>query len=319
MKGQILFSAPFDFLPEDLKAAYNEYAPTTFREIWKREELARDESITAWVMNPGQNFVIDAAVLDLFPNIEVLSTPSTGTNHINLDVCKARGVPVYSLLDNRNILNSISASAEFSFLLLLNTLRRLDFAIGEASSGRWRAGEDQMRGFELAGKKVGLVGYGRIGKRLARWCQAFDADVVFFDPYVEANENAAKVDSLERVFSESDIVCVCCVLTDETRGMIGTELLSLLKDRASLVNTSRGEVINEKELAQLLDSRPDLRVGLDVIAGEVSGAQYDSPLFRFQEMGQIVITPHIAGATFESQSKAALGALELLKQHYSDL
>ena len=111
-----LFSAPFSFI-SGIESEYNAVMPTVFREIWKAEEVKADPSIYAWVMNPGQNFVIDLNILELFPNLEVLVTPSTGRNHINIDNCRDKGIPVYSLLDNRPALNTISASAKFSFLL----------------------------------------------------------------------------------------------------------------------------------------------------------------------------------------------------------
>lgn len=315
MKEYCLFSAPFSFLPEETIQAYKAFMPTEFREIWKREDLQRDDNLVAWAMNPGQNFIVDNTILDLFSNIQVLSTPSTGSNHIDRESCKRRGVAVYSLLDDRTTLNTISASAEFTFLLLLNSMRRLDFSLPEVTEGRWRAREDDMRGYELAGKHVGLVGLGRIGRRMARYCQAFDASVSYYDPYV--SEESLPSWPLEKIFKNSDAVCICPSLTSETAGMINYDLMSRLKYGASFVNTSRGEVLIEDDLARLLAERPDLRVGLDVLAGEVTAIQYQSPLIEYHRRGQIVITPHIAGATVESQAKAAIGALNSLKLFFS--
>jgi len=314
MKGKCLFSAPFSFMP-DIQEEFNAIIPTIFQEIWGREELEHDLTITAWVMNPGQLFVIDNEVLNLFPMLEVLVTPSTGRNHIELAVCAKRSIPVYSLLDEPDGTNTISASAEFTFLLLLNTLRRLDIAVGEVSARRWRQREDFMRGREFRGKKVGLVGFGRIGHRLARYCTAFEAEVVYYDPYVKDDEFQAC--SLEDLFGQCDVICICCTLTPETIGMINKPLLMRLKESACLINTSRGEVINEKDLLAVLQARPDLRVGLDVLRGEVVGAHISSPLLEMHDRRQIVITPHIAGATIESQTKAARIALGILKKHLS--
>src|SRR3990172_788653 len=308
-----LFSAPFSFIP-DIESQYNEVMPTVFQEIWKAEEVKADPSVYAWVMNPGQNFVIDHSIIRLMPNLSVLVTPSTGRNHINQDDCKKLGIAVYSLLDDREALNKISASAEFSFLLLLNTLRRLDRAVVEVTARRWRAREDDLRGLELQDKLVGLVGLGRIGRRLARYCTAFDAEVVYFDPYVE-DSTYQPADSLETLFEQCDIVCISCTLSAQTTGMINSDLLRRLKYGASLINTSRGEIINETDLTEVLNARPDLRVSLDVLAGEVSGTHNASPLIALHDKGQIVITPHIAVATVESQKKAALTALHLLKKH----
>lgn len=312
MTDKCLFSAPFAFMP-DILPEYQAVMPTVFREIWDKEELRPDPGLTAWVMNPGQNFTIDKEILDLFPSIKVLVTPSTGRNHIDLTACGKRNIPVYSLLDDRDGLNTISASAEFTFLLLLNTLRRLDLAMQEVDARRWRQREDLLRGHELSGKRVGLVGFGRIGHRLARYCTAFEADVVYYDPYVEVVSFPSS--DLEGLFSQSDIVCVCCALTPETTGMIDRPLLERLKEGACLVNTSRGEVVNEQDLIDVLERRPDLRVGLDVITGEVKGMHLDSPLLDMHDRGQIVVTPHVAGATVESQTKAAKIALDLLRTY----
>lgn len=310
MTGTCLFSAPYDFLPEQTIKAYERVLPTVFREIWKIEDLRPEPLITAWVPNPGQNFVIDGDVLRHFPALRVIVTPSTGRNHIDNEACERLGIAVYSLLDVRETLDSISASSEFSFLLLLNTLRRLDVGVREVSDGRWRQREDEMRGRELDSLQVGLVGFGRIGHRLARYCQAFGAKVAYYDPYVSSDD--LPYWPLEDIFDNSDVVVICCSLTTETTGMIDGHLLSRLKHGASFINSSRGELVVEADLVEALSTRPDLRVGLDVLAGEVTDTHHDSPLLGFHRRGQIVITPHIAGATIESQSKAALGALSAL-------
>lgn len=315
LDGYCLFSAPFSFLPDATLDDYRDFMDTRFEEIWHREQLTHDEQLSAWVMNPGQNFIIDNSVLDQYPNLRVLSTPSTGSNHINRQDCAQRGIAVFSLLDDREILNSISASAEFTFLLLLNSMRRLDSSLPEVSAGRWRANEDEMRGNELAGKQVGLVGLGRIGRRMARYCQAFDANVAYYDPYVDEPEIPAW--PIEKIFEDADAVCICCSLTEETTGMINYDLMRRLQPQASLINSSRGEVVDEKALAKILGERTDLKVGLDVLAGEVTNTHHDSPLMEYHRQGRIVITPHIAGATVESQAKAAQGALRLLQRFVS--
>ncbi len=307
-----LFSAPFSFLGK-MKEEYQKIIPTRFKEIWNKDELQADSQLMAWIVNPGQRFVVNGDVLNFFPVLDVIVTPSTGKNHIDFEVCRDRRIAVYSLLDDRATLNSISASAEFTFLLLLNTLRRLDVAVKEVAQKRWRHQEDMLRGFELNGRQVGLIGLGRIGQRLAKWCGAFDARVAYYDPYV-VDERYARW-PLEQIFSECDIVCVCCALTKETTRMINRELLERLKTGASLINTSRGETLAEEALIDILHQRPDLRVGLDVLEGEVTNTQMNSKLFEFFDRGQIVITPHIAGATIESQTKAAMGALNLLRTH----
>jgi D-3-phosphoglycerate dehydrogenase / 2-oxoglutarate reductase len=310
IKKTNLFSAPFSFIP-DIKDEYENVIPTIFKEIWNKEQLTQNHEIISWVVNPGQNFIINKEIINLFPNLEVLITPSTGTNHINIKDCEEYGIKVYSLLNDRNGLQTITASAEFTFMLILNTLKRLDIGKVEVSARRWRKHEDILRGNELNGKKVGIVGLGRIGNHIANWCKVFNAKVLYYDPYV--SNKIKRTDSLEFLFSDSDIICICCILNDETTCMIDLNLLKLMKANACLINSSRGEVIKEKDLVKVLRNRKDIRVGIDVLAGEINGTHLDSQLLEFHDQGRIVITPHIAGATVESQLKAAIIALRLLK------
>ncbi len=312
--NRCLFSAPAGFIPE-VRAEYEELLPTTFAEIWTREELPATSAATVWVVNPGQSFVIDGSVLARFPELCLLVTPSTGSNHIDLDRCRANGVAVRTLLDDRAGLETISASAEFTFLLLLNTLRRLDVGVAEVKAGRWRQREDLLRGRELGGKRVGLVGLGRIGRRLARYCAAFGAEVRYHDPYVPTAGELPHV-TLDELFGGSDVVCVCCALTAETDGLITGDLIRRLPRGGALINTSRGEVLAQAELLEVLGEREDLRVGLDVLAGETTAEHLGGELLALHDAGRVVVTPHIAGATVESQEKAARIALGLIARHF---
>lgn len=313
MSDKCLFSAPFDFLPEETLDAYRSEMPTEFREIWKVDQLGDIGDITVWSPNPGQNFVIDDDILDQMPALRIISTASTGKNHIDEDACARREIDVYCLLDHRETLESISASPEFTFMLMLNTLRRLDVCMNEVTEGRWRDNEELMRGREMYGKHVGLVGMGRIGRRLKKWSEAFDATVAYYDPYVDDIDG--KVDRLDELFSSVDIVCICCYLTVESTNMIDGALMGMMKPNACLINTSRGEVIVENDLIKFIKDRPDVEVAVDVLAGEVTGTHLSSELIDLHKQGRIVVTPHIAGASTESQSKAAMGALLNLKSH----
>lgn len=265
-KPKMLFTAPVDF---DLG-------------LWNRYQETFDmvtDGAEVWVCNPKQPYTITGDYLDRnMPGLRLLATPSTGTNHIDLEACKQRGVKTLSLLDDRDRLETIRASSEFTFKLLLDALR--------APPAR-----------ELHGRYVGLIGYGRIGRNIARWCFAFGAHALANDPHVETLHSYP----LKKLFKECDAIVVCCALNDETRGLITGDLLRLMQPRAILVNTARGEVIVEDDLVEVLQERRDLRVMLDVVSGEATGTQRPE---RLQELGAIV-TPHIAGETYDSRTKAA--------------
>ena len=313
MRPRLLFSAPHDFLPETI-ARFREEFDVELEEIWVADELPEQSEAEIWVVNPGQHFVVDAPVLARFPRLRVLATPSTGTNHIDARACEERGVLVRGLLDDRASLDRISASAEFTFLLLLNSLRRLDTGLEEVAAGSWRRNEERLRGYELEGRQAGLVGFGRIGGRLARYLAAFEATVRYYDPYVEAEGAVERVASLPDLVRLSDVLVLCCSLTDETRGMVDGSLLAALPAGAIVVNTSRGEVLDETSVAALLESRSDLAFAADVLAGETDDTHLESPLLALARTGRIVITPHIAGATVESQEKAAEATLGLVRE-----
>jgi D-3-phosphoglycerate dehydrogenase len=250
------------------------------------------EQYRVWVCNPKASRVIDESVLRFFSNLEILATPSTGLNHIDLKACQKRGVKVISLKDDQPALDDISASAEFTFKLLLDAMR-------------------MPPARELKGKRVGLVGWGRIAKQLRKWCENFGAHVDYYDdPQAAGILGGARRFRIEEVFEHKDAVIVCCTYNAETHHMIGAELLRSMKQGAALVNTSRGEVIDEYALAMVMEERPDLRVAVDVLEGETTGTQNPQ---RLISRGALV-SPHIAGETYDSRTKAAKIILNLLQK-----
>ena len=263
----------------------------------------------ALVIDP--NVTLYKEQLDLYPELRVIVTASTGTNHIDLKECELRNIKVLSLLDDREGLDEIKASSEFTFLLLLATLKSLKQGLAEVAGGRWKVNERLFRGNELFGKDVGIVGFGRIGQNMFRYCKVFGANIKHvFDPRTVRNG------VLEELFENSDIVIICCSLTEVTYGMVDYDLLSRLKKGAVLVNTARGEVMVEADLLRILLERSDLRVGIDVLAGEVHGTHLASSLLC---LSSVTTTPHMAGVTVESQEKAARIALKLLKTLQLDI
>jgi D-3-phosphoglycerate dehydrogenase len=290
--SNLLFSAPMDFDPVVLNG---------YERLFDRVDQTNGafpstlsfepcEQYRVWVCNPKASRVIDAEVLRFFSNLEILATPSTGLNHIDLDACKKRKVKVISLKDDQLALDDISASAEFTFKLLLDALR-------------------MPPARELQGKEIGIIGYGRIGERVAEWVESFGARVDVYDPYIEPTYGAP----IGLLFRESDAVIICCTYNAETHHMISAELLRSMKQGAALINTSRGEVIDEYALAMVMEERPDLRVAVDVLEGETTGTQNPQ---RLISRGALV-SPHIAGETFDSRTKAAAIILNLLKKEIS--
>ena len=264
---------------------------------WPMPFTAKHEEATYWICNPSENFIISYEHISRMPNLKAIITPSTGTNHIDKQACKERGVKVLSLLDDRVGLNEIRASSEFTFQLILHALHR--------PFQQWKQyhrDDDAMRGHELCGKYVGIVGYGRIGKNIAKWCTAFDARWDYYDP-------AYKRSNIKDLFKSCDIVVLSLSLTEETIDFITKEHLELMKPGAILVNTARAEIVNEKDLVEWA-KKGLCCYAADVLHSEVTGKQINSQLL---DLPNCIITPHIAGTTYESQEKAARIALKLLR------
>lgn len=279
--------------------------PEVFKEfpefkIITKEQLGVNTFIEpeAWVCDP----LVKVDHCEMFPSIKYLVTPSTGVNHIDLKKCEENLVKVISLTDDRAGLDTIRASSEFTLLLILMGLRKGAFKM-------WRKyirDDDVMRGFELYGKKVGFVGYGRIGKNVAQWVQAMGAEWDYYDPAYKSGGQR----ELKRLFANSDIVVISCALTEETRGMINKRHLAKMMKGALLVNTARAEIINENDLLEFADRKEQIYAA-DVLHGEVTGDHVNSKLLQ---LPNCIITPHIAGTTYESQEKAARIALGLLRK-----
>lgn len=310
MKRNILFSAPHNFLVKNKNKIVNFF----YKEIWNSNDLISTVKIHGWIVNPGQKFVINEKILSKLPNLEIIVTPSTGTNHIDKNICKKKKIKVLSLLDDRNKLDKIRASSEFSFLLILNSLRNLQKTSSEILSKRWREKEDIMRGQELFGKKVGIIGLGRIGKNVAKWSQNFGAKVLYCDPNVNTKHYTRT--TLNNIFKSNDIVLLSCALNEDTYQMINIKHLRMMKKGSHFINTSRGEVINQNDLIKFLKKNKEINFSCDVLQNEVNGRPLTKDLIQLYKEKKIFITPHIAGATIDSQIKAAEISMSLIKKFY---
>ena len=260
------------------------------------------------IVNPGTDVFLGKDYFSKYKSLKVVGTPSTGVNHLDVDYLKSRNVDVKCLLDNRDILENIHASAEFTWLHIMNAFRRFIPAVNNV--GKWRDDENErfLRSNELAGKTIGIVGLGRIGRKIANYAKAFGMNVEYYDPYIGSYQ-------YKRVFSltslqKADILCISCYLTDETRGIISDGVLDDFKENLIVVNTSRGETVDEDYIYDLV-TRDRIFYSCDVLCNEQNiETLKQSKLFNLKR-DNIVITPHVAGATVESQTKALRGILEL--------
>ena len=227
---------------------------------------------------------------------KVICKQGVGYDTIDIAAAKKRGIPVCRTPG----VNS-EAVAEMAMALALCAGRRV------AETDRLiRAGVPLKRpdvlGVEMAGKTVGIIGLGNIGKLSARkWQAAFDAKVLYFDPYVE-NLQYQKCKTLQEMLARIDLLTVHCPLSEETRGMVGAKELALMKPTAIVVSTARGGVVDEKALYDALKGGRLFGAGLDVW-DEVEPPRKEHPLLT---LPNVVATPHTAGNTHETQERSSL-------------
>jgi len=247
---------------------------------------------------------IDREALNAGGRLRVIVTATTGLDHIDLEYAQERGITVLSLRGETEFLQEVRATAEHTWALLLGLLRNIVPASIAARQGNWD--RDRFRGRELNGKRLGIVGLGRLGQKVARYGLAFGMDVGVFDPFVlDGVDGVRREPALTDLLTKSDILSLHLPLNTETQGMIGTTELALLPAGAVLVNTSRGQLIDESALIKALKRKHLAGAALDVVAQERNSQNRClSPLLDYAGThDNLLVTPHIGGATYESMAK----------------
>jgi D-3-phosphoglycerate dehydrogenase len=250
---------------------------------------------------------IDAELLDAAPRLRLLATPTTGLTHVDTDEAARRGVRVLSLRDDTAALRDVRATAEHTIGLMLALLRKLPAAAAHVTQGGWD--RDRFKGRELYGLTVGIVGYGRLGRIVGRYLRAFDVRVLATDPHVPATEVEPGVTlvPLATLLAGSDVVTLHASHSPATRNLLGAAELADMRRGALLVNTARGELVDEGALLDALRTGQLGGAALDVLADERPAGMGAHPLVAYaRDRDDVVITPHIGGCTRESMEKTEL-------------
>jgi len=257
---------------------------------------------------------LDSELLKRATQLKVIVTPSTGLDHIDLDTARDLGIRILSLKEDTEFLDSVTATAELAWGLLLSTVRRLPAAVCAARAGHWA--RDEFRGHQLSGKTLGILGYGRLGRMVAEYGKAFRMRVLTCEQRDVVPAEGVQLVDFETLLRESDVLSFHIHLTEANRHLIDATALSLLKPGAVLINTSRGAIVDEAALLESLRSGHLGGAGLDVIDGEWSATLDQHPLIRYMnEHDNLIITPHIGGVTFESQSMACRHMVQKLQNY----
>jgi D-3-phosphoglycerate dehydrogenase len=243
---------------------------------------------------------VDREVFESAERLRVLVTATTGLNHVDLAEAARRRVQVLSLCGEAEFLRDVRATAEHTVGLLLALLRQTPAAVEHVKQGGWD--RDRFRGREAAGKTVGLVGYGRLGRLVGQYLAAMGARTVASDPYVQAAD--VEMLPLADLLRTADVVSLHASLTAETQRFFGRAQFAAMKPGAWFINTARGELVDETALLEALESGKLAGAALDVLAGEDAAGMAHHPLVRHaREHPNVIVTPHIGGCTSESMEK----------------
>jgi len=245
---------------------------------------------------------LDRHILELATRLRVIAFPATGRDHIDLDCAAERGIAILSLKEDTQFLYEyITCTAEMAWALMLAMVRRLPWAFEAAKEGRWR-GEGLPRGHQVSGMTLGIIGYGRLGRIMAEYGQAFRMRVLASDTrQVRATDGVTMVD-LDTLLAEADVISLHIHLQGN-EGFFDQQVFDKIKPGAVLVNTSRGGIIDERAFIEALESGRLAGAGIDVIDGEWESDLSQHSLIRYaREHQNLIITPHIGGATVEAQA-----------------
>jgi glyoxylate reductase len=249
---------------------------------------------------------VDADVMEAAgTGLKVISNCAVGVDNVDVRAATARGIPVGN---TPGVLTE--ATADFAFALLMAAARRVVEGERQVRTGGWKTWSlDYLPGADFTGATLGIVGFGRIGRAVARRATGFGMRIIYTDPnpvLPEAGVDAKQVD-FDTLLHESDFVSLHTPLTDETRGLMNASAFAKMKPTAVLVNTARGPIVDQAALHKALSSKCIFAAALDVTVPEPLPA--DSPLLALENC---IITPHIASASRETREKMSLMAAENL-------
>ncbi len=241
--------------------------------------------------------LLDKQTIEQLPKLRFIGVLATGFNVVDIEAAKKAGIVVCNIPAY-----STQSVAQMVFSHILHFVQNISVHAQSVAGGEWAKSTDFAYWLtpqtELAGKTLGIIGFGQIGQAVAKIGLAFGMKVIFNNRSKKATDlNAVQVD-LETLLAESDFVSINCPLTDENKGFINKATIHKMKPTAFLINTGRGPLINEQDLADALNTERIAGAGLDVLS--IEPASKDNPL---PQAKNCYITPHIAWATFEARQR----------------
>ena len=258
---------------------------------------------------------------DLFSdwnNLICICTASTGTVHVDKIFLNKKEIKLISLTKEYEVINTISSTAELAFTIMMASLRKLIPATKSVQEGVWNY--ELFVGRQMDKLNICIFGYGRLGTMFAKYCEVFGSKVSIHDPYkVIPNKFINIMDINNNALSDMDVISIHMHVNDETKNFFNKSFFNQLKPSVLIINTSRGELVNEDDLIDFLDNNPKASIASDVLSGEIFGFE-KSKLYKYSKKNsQVILTPHIGGMTIDAQEIAYSHAVNLLADHISNI
>tara|TARA_Y100000992_G_scaffold301367_1_gene272096 strand:- start:455 stop:1408 length:954 start_codon:yes stop_codon:yes gene_type:complete len=263
--------------------------------------------------NPNMSKVyLSKEILQRAKKLKIICTASTGTNHIDLNFAKKNKIKILSLRNNYKIINKITSTAEHALALMMSSIRNINEATLDVKKGNWDY--RPFIGRQMNNLVVGVVGYGRLGKMIVKFLTPLVKKIYIYEKNFRIKSLNKKVMQvpLKKTLINSDIITLHIHADKNNLNFINKKTLKLLKKNVLIINTSRGEIVDEIDLVNFLKKNKDAKYSTDVVNGEIQN-KFNSKIYQYSKYSkQVMLTPHIGGMTSDAQDIAYKGITKKL-------
>jgi lactate dehydrogenase-like 2-hydroxyacid dehydrogenase len=312
MKNKLLIITPVshidNFLTKARKSFLVTYMPNINEKNLKKNLFNKDYLFT----NPNMSKIFLGKELIKKSNLKAICTASTGTNHIDIKTLKNSKIKLLSLTKQFKIIKQLTSTAELAFGLTLNAVRNISISSESVKKGKWSY--LPYVGRMMKNLKICTIGYGRLGKIYSNYCLSFGASVSAYDPFVKIKDKRIKIiKNLKSSLNKFDIISLNIHASQDNINFLDKNIFKYLKKNIILINTSRGEIVNEKDLLIFLKKNIYAKYFTDVVSNEQKKLKNNAIIKKFKtNSSQIMVTPHIGGMTSDGQKLAYDHALNML-------
>jgi len=286
---------------------FSKDAITLLNNIGRIDFLKAKKNLKTFVSDKNVLFIrlkyyINKELLENADELKYLCSPTTGLNHIDLDYIEEKRIKIISLKGETDFLSNIRATPEHTFGLVLSLLKNYKVSFLNLKNRKWN--RYKYWGNEIFNNNIGIIGFGRVGKILAKYFNSFGAKNFFYDIDLNVKPiyNAIRLDSIKELIKKSNIIIMCVAYSSENHRFFREEFIDLLKDKY-FINTSRGELLNENYLIKKIEENHFKGIALDVISNETQKKNNFDKFISLTKNRNFILTPHIAGLTYESIHK----------------